>query len=238
MNSMVPGRNSRRFLILTFVFLFLPLLAAASTTNGTIDSTYKYSWGVNIGWLNWGTTGGNVHVTDAALTGYVWSENYGWINLAPATAGVTNNGQGILGGAAWGENFGWLYFSGVTINSSGVFQGTANGTVGDISLDCANCKVVTDWRPQSARGGGGGGGGSTGGGGTGYYAPPFPPTTLPPEILSKCDFNADGVCGLADLSIMLYYYGQSGQGVARYDLDQDKVVDFPDISILMYYWDE
>jgi hypothetical protein len=53
----------------------------ASITDGTIDSTYKYAWGENIGWINFGTTQGNVHITDSEMTGYAWGENIGWISL-------------------------------------------------------------------------------------------------------------------------------------------------------------
>ena len=127
-------------------------MLSASTTDGTIDSTYKYAWGKNIGWINFGATNGNVHITDSVLTGYAWSENYGWINLNPTNSGVTNNSEGTLAGYAWGENLGWINFSGVTINSSGVFAGSASSTISDqISFDCANCSVKTDWRPASSR---------------------------------------------------------------------------------------
>ena len=149
--------------LIGLIGLISPIFVLASTTNGTIDGTYKYSWGENLGWVNFGVTGGNVHVTDSQLTGYVWSGNYGWINLNPTQSGVKNNGEGVLSGSAWGENLGWINFSNVSINSSGQFTGSASGTVsGRINFDCSNCKVKTDWRPQSARstsqtsGGGGG----------------------------------------------------------------------------------
>ena len=38
-------------------FLFVSFYnnsASASETNGTIDTTYKYAWGENIGWINFG----------------------------------------------------------------------------------------------------------------------------------------------------------------------------------------
>jgi hypothetical protein len=139
-------------LVLAGVLFWSAKIVLASTTDGTIDSVYKYAWGKNIGWVNFGTTGGNVHVTDSALTGYAWSENYGWINLNPTKSGVTNDGAGTLSGYAWGENLGWINFNGVTINSSGIFTGSASGDVsGQISFDCSNCTVKTDWRPQSVR---------------------------------------------------------------------------------------
>lgn len=141
----------------------------ASATNGTIDSVSKYAWGEDLGWLNFGTSGGAVQVTDAALTGYAWSEHYGWINLAPTGSGVTNNAEGDLEGSAWGENVGYIDFSNVSISSSGVFAGTASSTIaGRISFDCTNCAVATDWRPASVRSAGSGSGG---GGGSGGSAP-------------------------------------------------------------------
>jgi len=150
---------------LIFITTFLAGIAFApavfaSSTDGTIDAVYKYAWSENAGWINFGTSGGNVHVTDSGLTGYAWSENYGWINLNPATSGVKNDGAGNLSGYAWAEGLGWINFSGVTINNEGYFFGYASSTLaGRISFNCLNTnscdqsdfKVRTDWRPQSAR---------------------------------------------------------------------------------------
>ncbi|MBI4087639.1 MAG: carboxypeptidase regulatory-like domain-containing protein [Candidatus Liptonbacteria bacterium] len=160
--------NKKATLILFFSLLAISPLAFAA--NGTIDSTNKYAWGETTGWLNFGTTGGDVRISDATLVGYVWSENYGWINLNPSNGGVKNNGFGHLSGFAWGEQIGAIGFEGVTILSNGVFTGTASGTVaGRINFDCDHCKVVTDWRAPTASsegvaagGGGGGGGGGAG----------------------------------------------------------------------------
>jgi len=163
----------RKFIgIIIFIFLFFPLIGLASVTDGTIDSTYKYAWGENIGWINFGTTEGNVHITDSALTGYAWAENIGWISLncsndnscSTVDYKVSNDGEGNLSGYAWSENTGWINFNptygGVTIDSSGNFSGYAWGeNIGWIVFNCAttnscgtvNYKVKTDWRPQSAR---------------------------------------------------------------------------------------
>lgn len=164
----------------SFLFTSVILLAitgftfvSASTTSGTINSTYKYAWSNEIGWINFGTTYGNVVVTDSALTGYIWNENYGWIVLSPSTSGVVNNNEGTLSGYAWGESTGWINFGGVTINSSGEFTGTATGDiVGTINFNCSGCTVTTDWRPASTR--------STGGGGlpAGAYSAPAPPFSI------------------------------------------------------------
>ena len=60
-----------------------------------------------------------------------------------------------------------------------------------------------------------------------------------PEIVvpvAVCDFNDDKRCNLIDLSIMLFYYNQSGPRIGRYDLSKNGRVDFVDVSILFYYW--
>lgn len=67
----------------------------------------------------------------------------------------------------------------------------------------------------------------------GVVTPAYPP---PRPVSGTCDFNDDGECGIADLSILLFYYGRSGPAIARYDLSKNNIVDFPDISILFYYW--
>lgn len=158
--------------------------AFASTTDGTIDSTNKYAWGENIGWVNFGASNGNVHVTDSALSGYALSETVGWINLS----NVLNDGAGNLSGYGWSENTGWIKFNpasgGVIINSSGEFTGSAlSETVGWIIFG-GDYKVKTDWRPQSARGSGGGLPPAA-------YNPPVPPSasSTNPEAGFKISIN-------------------------------------------------
>jgi len=126
----------------------------ASAADGTIETNYKYAWGENLDWLNFGCDTCNVHITDSTLTGYVWSRQFGWINLAPLNGGVTNNCSGQLGGYAWSTQLGWIDFSGVTINSSGKFSGVSGvstPTAGKINFSCTNCDVRTDWRPCNTR---------------------------------------------------------------------------------------
>ncbi|MDD5043609.1 MAG: carboxypeptidase-like regulatory domain-containing protein [Patescibacteria group bacterium] len=158
------------FSLALIFFVFQPALA--STTDGTIDSSYPYAWGENIGWLNLGTTEGDVHVTDSALSGYAWGENIGWISLncsdgnscATVDYKVANDGGGTLSGYAWGENVGWINFNptygGVSIDSSGNFSGYAWGeNTGWIIFNCSttsSCATVdysvrTDYRPGSSR---------------------------------------------------------------------------------------
>ncbi len=126
----------------------------ASATDGTIDPLHNYAWSTYLGWFNFATPEGNIHVTDSALTGYIWTENYGWINLAPTNGGVTNDGEGHLSGFAWGQSLGWGNYTGVTIDAQGVFHGSVlnvNLNLPSLSFDCSNCSVITDWRPVSIR---------------------------------------------------------------------------------------
>lgn len=157
-----------------FAFGFLGLITAAdaSSTNGAIDSTNRYAWTENAGWLDFGGSLGAVAITDSALSGYAFSETLGWLSLncandsscATVDYKVSNNGNGTLTGYAWGENAGWVRFDptggGVSINSSGEFSGYAYGeNIGWVVFNCGttgSCatvdyKVGTDWRPRSAR---------------------------------------------------------------------------------------
>ncbi len=147
-------RISRIIILLLFCLagqLISTGFAFASTTDGTIDSTYKYAWSENAGWINFSTTNGDVHITDSGLSGYALSETIGWIYLGD----VTNDGEGNLSGFAWSENAGWIKFNptsgGVVINSYGEFTGSALGeNIGWIIFD-GDYTVKTDWRPRSAR---------------------------------------------------------------------------------------
>jgi len=158
-----------KFLPILFVSLSLfcfSSFALASTTDGAISG---YAWSDKIGWINFGTTNGDVRITDTAITGYAWNENTGRINLDPTESGVKNNSSGTLSGKAWAEGTGWIDFTGVTVNSSGVFAGTAVGdNDADIYFSCDNCNVTTDWRPASSRTT------TTAGGGGGLQAPQAP----------------------------------------------------------------
>jgi len=156
------------FPIFALLFFVSPSFSFASTTNGTIDSSNKYAWSENAGWINFGTTQGNVIVTASELTGYAWSENLGWISLncsndnscATSNYKVANDGKGVLSGYAYGENVGWINFGptggGVSISTStGEFSGYAWAeNTGWIVFDCATSACVkTDWRPLSGGGG-------------------------------------------------------------------------------------
>lgn len=170
-------------LIVIALFLAIPFGVRASVTDGTIDTVFKYAWGENIGWINFGSTEGDVHINASGMTGYAWGENIGWISLncsntgtcGTVNYGVSNDGFGNLSGFAWGENIGWVNFGvgGVAVDQSGHFSGYAWGeNIGWISLNCLNtgsCGSVsyglnTDYIPATPTptpipiGGDGGGG--------------------------------------------------------------------------------
>jgi hypothetical protein len=170
----IKGKNKLLFLLLGIVIgaLFFVSKSFSSSPDGVIDSTDKYAWSENTGWISFGESSGNVRVTDSVLTGYAWSENAGWISLncsndnscSTVDYKVVNDGEGNLSGYAWSENMGWISFNpsggGVVINSSGEFVGYGWGeNIGWVSFNCSNdnsCasasyKVKTDWRPQSLR---------------------------------------------------------------------------------------
>jgi hypothetical protein len=143
--------NLKIFAVLAALF-FLPAAVLASETDGTILAGHQSAWGNQSGWINFGLSAGNIHVTDSGLTGYAWAANQGWINLNPALGGVQNDGLGNLSGSAWGEGLGWINFAHVKIDSYGRFSGTATGTLaGTITFDCSYCDTRTDWRTISAR---------------------------------------------------------------------------------------
>jgi hypothetical protein len=170
---MIMKKNIK--ITLKFALIFLISYGgnvSASSTSGIVDSSYKHAWSENVGWLNFGTSEGNIVVNDSGLTGYFWGENIGWVSLncsndnscSSVDYAVENDGYGNLSGYAWSENTGWINFSpdygGVTIDASGDFSGYAySESTGWIVFNCSttnSCssvdyKVKTDWRPISSR---------------------------------------------------------------------------------------
>jgi hypothetical protein len=139
---------------------------------GNIDSTHKWAWGTNVGWINFAPSHGGVTVYADHLEGYAWSENVGWIRLGTHTGGgehtyantsantygVNYDGTSQLSGYAWSSNAGWIDFNpahgGVTLDpATGSFDGYAWGeNVGWISFKGTGAvayNVVTDWGPAS-----------------------------------------------------------------------------------------
>lgn len=143
-----------------YTLAILALLSFAGTAVAlNVDSTDKYAWGENIGWLNWSTTEGDIDIDDGVdMDGYIWGENVGWISLTCAntsSCGTVDYGVDASGsewtGYAWGENVGWVSFSCDNTSSCGTVEyavrssgseeliGYAWGeNIGWINLNCDN----------------------------------------------------------------------------------------------------
>ncbi len=93
--------------VVALLAVFVAIFSASQVFALNIDSTDKYAWGENIGWLNFSTAEGDVDVTTTAMDGYVWGENVGWISLDGITVDTST---GDVAGYAWGENVGWISF--------------------------------------------------------------------------------------------------------------------------------
>jgi hypothetical protein len=116
-------------LLIFAVILGLPILACSATT---IDANHHYSYGANVGWMEWraDSPADGVSVGEFICSGWVYAANVGWINMgngSPANHiqyqnnsatdfGVnygidpTQPGYGILRGYAYGANIGWINF--------------------------------------------------------------------------------------------------------------------------------
>ncbi|MBI2630993.1 carboxypeptidase regulatory-like domain-containing protein [Candidatus Nomurabacteria bacterium] len=184
--------------------LFYASLADASDTNGRIDSVYKYAWGENTGWINFGCDNCGVAITDTAVTGYAWSSQFGWINLNPTTSGVLNTAEGTLSGFAWSSSLGWINFTGVTIGATGEFVGyaTVDSNSSQINFNCStggSCsgsdfKVKTDWRPASVRPGSSG------------SSPKQPPVSTSPSVSPLAPTTAPAVSPASNLTANVFNY--------------------------------
>jgi hypothetical protein len=223
-------KTSHIFLFLFFIFFDISGVYA-SVTEGSIDSVNKWAWSENTGWIDFGTSGGNIKVTDSALTGYAYGENIGWVSLNCSNTGtcgdnpyaVSNNGSGSLSGYAWGSNTGWINFApsggGVSVNSSGVFSGTAYGeNIGRIVFNTDH-PVTTDWRPSSSRTpvantSGGNGPPLSGSMSYGYVSPNLPsiPTTVDFPVIMATTTPPTQIHS-SFLFTRNYKFGDSGQDI-------------------------
>jgi len=116
--------NGTRIIVLVACFVIcVSALTLAQT--GRIDSTNKWAWGTNIGWINFAPEHGAITVYTDHLEGYAWGENVGWIrvgthegggahtygNTSATDYGVNRDSSGNLSGFAWGTNIGWINFN-------------------------------------------------------------------------------------------------------------------------------
>ena len=128
------------------LILALPLSAPAATT---IDANHQYSYGANIGWMNWlaDSSADGISIGEFICSGWIYGANVGWINFgngmpvnhiqyqnnSATDFGVnygidpTQSGVGILRGYAYGANIGWIVFEATGNPRISLFTGAFNG---------------------------------------------------------------------------------------------------------------
>jgi hypothetical protein len=111
-----------------FWVILLVLSAGAFTGQGatTINAANHFSYGANIGWMDWrGDVTSGAVIGEYICTGAIYAANVGWISLGSGTPangiryqnnsagdfGVNHDGLGNLRGYAYGANIGWLTFT-------------------------------------------------------------------------------------------------------------------------------
>lgn len=139
-------------------------MAMSAAAQTTINTANKYSYGANIGWMDWRGDGTNGAVVSAYVcSGSIYSPNVGWINLGsgvPANGiqyqnnsatdfGVNLSNTGKLRGFAYGANIGWINFENLGDPHINLLNGKFGGSVfsancGWISLSTLFSYVQTD----------------------------------------------------------------------------------------------
>lgn len=137
---------------------------ACSSAATTINSTNKFSYGANIGWMDWrGDTNNSAIIGEYVCSGYIYAANVGWINLGNGSPtngiqyqnisandfGVNHDGVGNLRGYAYGANIGWINFETNGAPQVDLSNGKISGSVysancGWISLSNGFAVVQTD----------------------------------------------------------------------------------------------
>jgi hypothetical protein len=99
----------------------------------TINTVNKFSYGANIGWMDWrGDVAAGAVIGEFICTGDIYAANVGWIRLGSGTPangiryqnnsgadyGVNHDGLGNLRGYAYGANIGWLTFTNRTVTGA------------------------------------------------------------------------------------------------------------------------
>jgi hypothetical protein len=109
----------------------LLFVTAGSYGATNINSTNAFSWGANVGYLNWRPSPADgVNVGAYICQGYIYGANVGWINMGAGnpvdhiqyqnnsatdfgvnfTVDPSNPSHGLLRGFAYGANIGWINF--------------------------------------------------------------------------------------------------------------------------------
>ena len=112
----------RRLFVCALLLGLPPSLKAATT----INAINKFSYGANIGWMDWrGDVANGVVIGAFTCSGFIYAANVGWVHLGDGTPvngvryqnnsaadfGVNHDGTGNLRGYAYGANIGWITFT-------------------------------------------------------------------------------------------------------------------------------
>lgn len=144
--------------------VLIAAMAMSAAAQTTINTSNKYSYAANLGWMDWRGDGTNGAVVSAYVcSGSIYSANVGWINLgsgAPANGiqyqnnsatdfGVNLSNTGKLRGFAYGANIGWINFENLGDPHINLLNGKFGGSVfsancGWISLSTLFSYVQTD----------------------------------------------------------------------------------------------
>ncbi len=152
-------------------FLLSSALAHSALAATAINPANRFSYGANIGWMDWrGDAENGTVIGEFVCAGYIYGANFGWIHLGDGTPanglryqndsatdfGVNHDGTGNLRGFAYGANIGWLNFTDRDA-SGALFEGPKvdlltgrlsgfvwSGNCGWISLSNAQAFVQTD----------------------------------------------------------------------------------------------
>ncbi len=207
-------------------FATLAALAASATGDSNVSPTKKFSWGENIGWLNWRDANGTAplgqqqgaRIYRTLATGFIWGENVGWINLgnlATSSGGSYANttglnfgvnidfNTGVCSGFAWGENIGWINFNTVpTQGAQGARYDRATGRFSGYAWGENVGWINLDDTDKFI-------------------------------CALQADLNADGVVNTIDLTRFLGSFGQPITLGERGDLNADGVVNTIDLTAFL-----
>lgn len=213
-------KNRLKVIAMAGLWTSAAVCLAAST--GSVDSVDKFSWGENIGWMNWADAdqGMGVMFMPNHLSGFLWCENVGHINAGNgggpyANTNNTNFGvniasDGTLYGFAWGENIGWVNFTTSSLGGNrarydsvaGRLRGYAWGeNIGWINLNDATHFVGVN--PACAG-----------------------------------NANGDASVNIDDLNIVLSQWAASVVPCTGGDLDGSGVVDIDDLNQVLSNWNQ
>jgi len=144
--------------------MLIACMAMPAAAQTTINTSNKYSYAANLGWMDWRGDGTNGAVVNTYVcSGSIYSANVGWINLGsgvPANGiqyqnnsatdfGVNLSNTGKLRGYAYGANIGWINFENLGDPHINLLNGKFGGSVfsancGWISLSTLFACVQTD----------------------------------------------------------------------------------------------